>query len=77
VIGVLLAAGLIARWITQWDRPGVLAPGDRLGIIHFLTNPDNGAQHPARDRQDSLDKCVRTSARGNSTRSTPMAPPQP
>jgi hypothetical protein len=35
VIGVLLAAGLIARWITQRARPGVLAPSDRLGIIHF------------------------------------------
>lgn len=35
VIGVLLAAGLIARRITQWARPGALTPGERLGIIHF------------------------------------------
>jgi phosphatidylserine decarboxylase len=35
VIGVLLTAGLIARRITQWARPGALAGGRRLAIIHF------------------------------------------
>jgi phosphatidylserine decarboxylase len=35
VIGVVLAAGLIARRITRWASPGALALGRRLGIIHF------------------------------------------
>ena len=34
-VGVLLAAGLIARRITQWALPGVLALGQRLAIIHI------------------------------------------
>ncbi len=33
--GVVLTAGLIARRITRWARPGPLGPGERLGIIHF------------------------------------------
>ncbi|MBV9855598.1 MAG: phosphatidylserine decarboxylase [Streptosporangiaceae bacterium] len=35
MIGVVLAAGLIARRITQWALPGVLLLGRRLAIIHF------------------------------------------
>jgi phosphatidylserine decarboxylase len=51
-IGVVLTAGLIARRITRWVRPGPLGLGERLGIIHF------GSRSVMYLRQDSYELLI-------------------